>query len=48
MHGGVLLVSYVEAGVMVHGSEITLAEQNLTLTNYGIPMVEMGQYYDTS
>ena len=31
MHGVILLVSFVEAGVMVHGSEITFVELNLTL-----------------
>ena len=31
MHGVILLLSFVEAGVMVHGSEITFVELNLTL-----------------
>jgi len=48
MHGVILLVSYVVARVMVHESEITLVKQNLTLINYGMPMVEMGQCYDIS
>ena len=48
MHGVILLVGYVQAEVLVHGCEITLVEQNLTLTNYGMPVVEMGQYYDAS
>jgi len=30
MHGVILLANFVEAGVMVHGSKITFAEQNLT------------------
>ena len=31
MHGIILFTSFVEAGVKVHGSEVTLVEQYLTL-----------------
>jgi len=30
MHGVILLASFVEAGVKVHGSEVTFVKQNLT------------------
>ena len=30
MHGVILLANFVEAGIEVHGSEVTFVEQNLT------------------
>jgi len=48
MHGVILLVSFVKAGVKVHGSEITFVENTDGRINYGMPVVEMGQYYDIS
>ena len=55
MHGVILLAQYsfLEAGVKVHGSKVTYLCRTKFNTgggmNYGMPMIEIGQYYhDTS
>ena len=48
MHGVISLTSFGEAGVEVHGNEVTFVVQTDGGMLYGMPMVKMGQYYDTS